>query len=222
MQKFLITTTILVLICNLTALAIPLRTGIGQSDEINYGYLSYLEFDVVKELNLARSQPKIYAGFLMPFLHMFNGNEFREPGEICLLTKEGRSAVSEAIIFLENQDSIPVLFASPGLSKAASDMVRMQEVTSQTGHIGTDGSRFCDRISRYGLWDGLCAENIDYGYNTARKIVLALIIDDGVRNRGHRHSIFNPRFRRVGVACGRHKKFNYMCVIELAQSYTEK
>ncbi len=222
MHKFLKIVTILVLIGDLTALAIPLRMGKCQSDENNSGYLSYLEFDVVKELNLARSQPETYAKFLLPFLHMFNGNEFREPGETCVVTKEGRSAVSEAIRFLENQDSIPVLFASPGLSRAATDMVRMQEITIQTGHIGTDGSRFCDRISRYGTWDGLCSENIDYGYNIARRIVLALIIDDGVRNRGHRNSIFNPRFRRVGVACGGHKKFNYMCVIELAQSFTEK
>lgn len=108
MPKFLKTTTILILICNLTAFALPLRTGICQSDEINSGYLSHLEFEVVKELNLARSQPEAYAKFLSPFLQLFHGNEFREPGEICILTQEGRSAVIEAIRFLENQGSIPI------------------------------------------------------------------------------------------------------------------
>lgn len=220
MQLFIKNTINVLLIFCLSAYTI--RTGKCQSDEYDAGYLSHLEYDVVKELNLARSHPEVYVEFLWSFLRFFKGNEFREPGEVCILTKEGRSAVMDAISFLEKQTPLPVLSASPGLSRAARDMVRMQEVTNQMGHTGTDGSRFCDRISRYGTWDGACSENIDYGYNTARGIVLALIIDDGVKSRGHRISIFNPRFRRVGVAFGRHRTYNYMCVIDLAQSYTEK
>jgi uncharacterized protein YkwD len=108
------------------------------------------------------------------------------------------------------------------MSKAAADMVRMQETTNQIGHVGRDGSKFSDRISRYGTWGGSCGENIDYGNNTARKIVMSLIVDDGVSNRGHRKSIFTPDFSRVGVACGRHQAFRYMCVIEYASSYVEK
>jgi hypothetical protein len=186
------------------------------------GYLSDLEREVVSELNMARTQPDIYADFLIEYSKLFVGRELREPGEITIMTKEGRGAVNEAIRFLRNQKSLPILTASKGMSKAAEDMVRMQETTYQIGHVGRDGSKFSDRISRYGTWDGSCSENIDYGNNTARKIVMALIIDDGVSNRGHRKSIFTPDFRRVGVACGRHKTFRYMCVIEYAVRYTEK
>jgi len=190
--------------------------------EDSSGYLSELEQEVVEELNLARTQPEVYANFLIEYSKLFEGRELREPGEITIITKEGRSAVNEAIRFLKNQKPLPSLTASKGMSKAAEDMVRMQESTYQIGHIGRDGSKFSDRISRYGKWDGSCSENIDYGNNTARKIVMALIIDDGVSNRGHRKSIFTPDFRRVGVACGRHKTFRYMCVIEYAVKYIEK
>ena len=187
----------------------------------NFSYLTNLEREVVAELNLARSQPKVYAGFLLNYSGMFVGRELREPGEITILTSEGRNAVDEAIRFLRSQKSLSPLLPSKGMSKGAQDMVRMQESTSQVGHVGRDGSTFSSRISRYGSWGGSCAENIDYGYNNARRIVMALIIDDGVRNRGHRKSIFDAGFKRVGVACGRHRSFNYMCVIELAVSYSE-
>jgi len=188
----------------------------------NSPYLSDLERGVVEELNLVRTQPAKYADFLTEYSKFFIGNELHEPGEIIIITKEGLSAVSEAIRFLRNQRPFPPLTASRGMSKAAADMVRMQETTTRIGHIGKDGSKFSDRISRYGTWGGSCSENIDYGNNTARKIVMALIIDDGVSNRGHRKSIFNPIFQRVGVACGLHQTFRYMCVIEFAVSYTEK
>jgi len=206
----------------LTAIINPIQLQAFPLGRDNSGYLTDLEREVVEELNLARTEPKTYASFLMEYSRLFVGRELREPGEVTILTNEGRKAVLEAIRFLNNQKSLSYVTPSKGMSKAADDMVWMQENTSQVGHVGRDGSRFSDRISRYGTWSGLCAENIDYGYNSARRIVMALIIDDGVSNRGHRKSIFNPGFKRVGVACGRHQAFRYMCVIEFASGYTEK
>jgi len=185
-------------------------------------FLSALEREVVEELNLARTQPKVYADFIGAYLKFFVGRELHEPGRITLLTKEGKSALNEAIKFLKNQKPLSRVTASKGMSKGATDMVRMQESTTQTGHKGRDGSTFADRISRYGTWSGKCSENIDYGNDTARRIVMALIIDDGVSSRGHRSSIFEPGFKRVGVSFGSHRTYNYMCVIEYAVSYTEK
>ena len=193
----------------------------ASNKETGPDYLSPLEREVIAELNLARTQPKVYAEFLSTYSSYFVGKELHEPGMTILLTKEGKDAVIEAIRFLKNQKTIAVLTPSKGMSKGAGDMVRMQEVTSQTGHKGIDGSSFTERISRYGTWNGLCSENIDYGNNNARRIVMALIIDDGVSSRGHRKSIFEPSFRRVGVAFGSHRTYNYMCVIEYAVSYSE-
>ena len=213
---------ILLLFNSVTALTFADITVTSQKKEINAGYLSELESEVVEELNLARTQPGVYADFLTDYSKLYIGAEVHEQGETTLLTEEGKSAVNEAIRFLRNQKSLSPLLASDGMSRAAKDLVRMQESTNQTGHTGRDGSTFNQRLNRHGTWGGSCAENIDYGNNSARKIVMALIIDDGVSNRGHRKSIYNPGFKRVGVACGRHQLYRYMCVIELAQSYTEK
>lgn len=222
MKNFKIYLFISLLLNTLNVFASPPIPGDFTGRELGSGYLSALERGVVAELNLARTQPARYADFLIEYSKLFVGRELREPGEVTILTREGKSAVLEAIRFLKIQKSLPSVTASIGLSKAADDMVWMQENSSQVGHTGRDGSKFSDRISRYGTWGGSCAENIDYGYNSARKIVMALIIDDGVSNRGHRRSIFNPGFRRVGVACGNHQTYRYMCVIEFASSYTEK
>jgi uncharacterized protein YkwD len=222
MRKYLKYLLILLMLFALSAFVFPVNINLHYNGEEGHKYLSLLEKEVVEELNLARTQPGIYAGFLLEYSTLFVGRELRESGEITILTEEGKGAVFEAIRFLKNQKSLQMLKVSKGMSRGAKDMIKMQEPTNQTGHKGSDGSVFSERISRYGTWSGSCAENIDYGYNNARRIVMALIIDDGVRNRGHRKSIFDPGFTRVGVACGQHRKFKYMCVIELAVRYDEK
>lgn len=219
MNKFRNSLIIVILFSTLPASASPGNRIIDKED--NFGYLSELEREVVDELNFARVQPSEYADYLIAYSELFVGRELHESGEVTIMTHEGRSAVNEAIRFLRNQKPLSYLIASKGMSKAAKDMVRMQETTSQIGHKGRDGSTFAERISRYGTWDGSCSENIDYGNNKARRIVMALIIDDGVSNRGHRKSIFNPGFKRVGVAYGFHQRYQYMCVIELAARYSE-
>jgi uncharacterized protein YkwD len=221
MNKFKKFTFILILFNALTAFASPNSPERIPDKDDKFSYLSNLEHEVIDELNFARVQPSEYADYLIAYSELFVGRELRERGEVTILTQEGRSAVNEAIRFLRNQKPLSYLIASKGMSKAAEDMVRMQETTIQIGHKGRDGSTFAERISRYGTWDGSCSENIDYGNNKARRIVMALIIDDGVRNRGHRKSIFNPGLKRVGVACGYHQRYQYMCVIELAARYSE-
>lgn len=69
---------------------------------------------------------------------------------------------------------------------------------------------------------GAWGENISYGKSTARDVVLALIIDDGLPGRKHRKNIFNPGYVVAGAAFGRHAKFGAMCSIEFAGGYAER
>ncbi len=148
-----------------------------------------LNQQVLLELNRARTNPKKYARKLKVLLKYYKGKRFKRPGEITILTQEGKSAVKEAIRFLERTSAIGPLKMSRGMSLAALDHVKDQAPSGRTGHTGRDGSDPFKRMARYGKWQYTAGENIDYGSNKADRIVMSLIIDDGVPGRGHRKNI---------------------------------
>lgn len=181
-----------------------------------------LESEILKELNFARQNPQKYASLLEQLKPFYNGNYFERPGEITLITKEGVKAVDEAIRFLKKVDPIAPLSYSAGMSRAAMDHVQDQGRKGAFGHNGSDGSQPADRVNRYGKWRSIIGENVFYGRNNAQDIVVGLIVDDGVPGRGHRDNIFNPKYRVVGIACGDHKTYGTMCVIDFAGDFITK
>lgn len=44
------------------------------------------------------------------------------------------------------------------------------------------------------------------GRNTPELTILGLIIDDGISERAHRKTIFNPRYHYVGWSSGKHEE----------------
>jgi uncharacterized protein YkwD len=108
------------------------------------------------------------------------------------------------------------------LSKAARDHVDDTGPKGWMGHYGSDGSEPGDRASRHGEWLGRVGENITYGGWTPRELVLRLIIDDGIPDRGHRNNLFNPEFRYAGIAFGHHREYGSMCVINYAAGFEER
>lgn len=181
---------------------------------------SVLERALLTETNLARANPAAYAAHLEGMLPHFDGEVLRRPGAVALRTSEGPSAVREAIAFLRQQAPRPPLEWSDGLAQAARDHVRDQGRTGETGHEGSDGSSLDDRTRRYGSWLETVAENIEYGANDARDVLLGLIVDDGVPNRGHRANVFAAGFRVMGAACGPHPRYRQLCVIDYAGGFT--
>jgi uncharacterized protein YkwD len=119
---------------------------------------------------------------------------------------------------------VDILIPERGLSLAAKDHVTDQSRTGQTGHNGSDGSTPETRIKRYGVFSGYwvfraLGENIAYGFTTGREIVCALLIDDGVPNRGHRTNIMHMVFTQTGVAYGTHTQYRTSCTITYANGY---
>jgi uncharacterized protein YkwD len=198
--------------------------AIGISQPRNAGdaeFLSPLEHAVVSEINKARTAPRDYASLLEQYKKYYDKNLLKLPGETPILTKEGAGAVVEAVRYLRSVKPVFPLNASKGMSLGAKDHV-MDQGSGITQHKGRDGSQAWDRVNRYGVWEKTIAENIAYGSDKARTIVICLIVDDGVSNRGHRKNIFNPDFRVIGVACGHHATYRTVCVITFAGGYEEK
>jgi len=174
------------------------------------------------EINLARKNPKGYADFLREFRRQFRGSSYLLPGTQTMVgTNEGVRAVDEAIRFLSRQKPLPPLAWSEGLSAAAAELAEEEGVSGAVGHFGRANSGPKERIERHGKWEGSIGENITYGPDEARQVVMNLIIDDGVQDRGHRKNIFSRVYGKAGAACGPHPSFGTICVIDFAGVFRE-
>lgn len=186
-------------------------------------YLDKLEREVIYELNKVRSNPKRFAEEYMEELRTaFNGKLFTYPGQITVRSQEGIRPLEECIKVLKATSPRAILRPAEGLSKAAADLMEDQQKNGGTGHISRKGTNPQQRIEKYGEWDICSAEDITYGSFEARQIVIFLLIDDGVPNRGHRENILNHCFQFAGVANGRHPDYETMCVIDYAGDYKTK
>src|SRR6266404_6042595 len=76
---------------------------------------------VIREMNLARQNPALYATFVQELRSRMNGNVLVLPGRTRLRTKEGTAALDEAIRFLRSTQPLSPLTVSRGMSRAAAD-----------------------------------------------------------------------------------------------------
>ena len=181
-----------------------------------------LQRDLLAELNRVRRNPRAYLPFLEEHKQGFTGNRKYIAKNVILLTQEGVKPVDEAIEFLKQAPAVPALKLSAGMSRAARDHVLDLGPEGNIGHFGTDGSSPGERLQRYGKPVGWVAENIGFGDADGRNMVMILLVDDGVPDRGHRKKMLSGQYQQVGIACGAHKVYRHMCVIDFAEKFVEK
>ena len=166
---------------------------------------SEIELAVIDEINYARTKPKDYVTHRLSTRYSANSSESYQ------------EALDEVIDQMNKMTALPELTEADGLGKCATEWVN---VSGPKGTVGHD-SNISARFRKYCTYNTL-GENCSYGYSTAEDIVAALLIDDGVEDRGHRQNILKTSFTHVGVAVGSHKKYKTMCCIDFTYGYQEK
>ncbi|MBL7663900.1 MAG: CAP domain-containing protein [Bacteriovoracaceae bacterium] len=193
-----------------------------------------LEF--YQELNLARTNPQDYAKIIEELVSsriisesyvtrevVTTSDGESKINRVLLGLQEGTNAFTEAIEFLKVQEPLEPLELSVNISRGSQDHVEDLYKNNITGHISSDGKTSpMERIGRYGLPVGVTAEVLMFGPNLSpREMVVFLIVDDGVPDRGHRLNIFDPAFTKTGVACGEHPTYKRTCGANFAEGYWE-
>lgn len=184
---------------------------------INVNYLSPIEKEIILEINRFRSNPAKYANdYIAPLAKYYEKKILHYPNDKSIRTQEGVKALHECVRVLNNATAQPIMQPNEALTKAAKDHQKDQSKTGKTGHTGSDRSDLKQRIERYGEWQVRIAENIAYGNSSARQVIIFLLIDDGVKSRGHRKNLLHPAYKTVGVAYGEHPVYSTMCVMDFA------
>lgn len=189
--------------------------GLAQSE------MSEIEKAILSEINIARTNPQIYVANLEEYKKLFKGKNIEFPDYI-RQSFEGTAAVDEAIKSLKSQPKLEPLSFSTVLSKPAKIQLNDLIENPSLGHIGKDGSNLPKRLSRLGIKPlSAYSENVLYDVSLPKEIVMLMIIDDGVKGRGHRKNIFNKSFKQVGIAYGVAQKGGGLTVLVLANSFRE-
>lgn len=180
--------------------------------------ITSLSEEIAKEVSLLRTDPPAYSNFLEEHLAkdwlsdmLFRGSDGEQYSSV-----EGKAAVNEVITVLKNTAPLAPMAPNKLLEKASIDHTMDTFKNDLMGHIGSDNSKIEQRIQRYGVWRGQCGENIDYGNSEARAILMHLLIDDGVPDRGHRKNLLMAPFLMVGASLGPHPRYGVCCVMDFA------
>ncbi|MGF1538938.1 MAG: pre-peptidase C-terminal domain-containing protein [Pleurocapsa sp.] len=153
-----------------------------------------LEWEILSEINRARTDPQAYAAWLQEQKQYYDGILLKLPGEKPVRTNKWLKALTAAIDFLQQQEPLPNLTITDELSTtAASKLAHLNKIQT--------------------------AENfnsISYGKLTATGVVMQLIVDHGFGDRRDHNSIFNPDLDRAGIVCQDDETYENICAITYA------
>jgi len=202
--------------------ATPVKTLVAAAEPRPNSPLGALETEIFTEIGNLRADPASYVRYLEQMKPKFNGTSVMLSDGTRLITNEGAAAVADAIATLKNTRPLAAFKFSPGLAKAAAQHLQDLIKNNLSGHKGSDGSWPPNRVDRYGFWSLEVKENISYRAQSAREIVLNMLIDDGNPKREHRKNLLSSNLRFAGLNVGEGKTYGRLCVVVFAGEFTEK
>jgi hypothetical protein len=157
-------------------------------------YLTDVEKDAIKYINLARLYPKQFAKIE---LKDYYGPE--KYGNYLKGSKYLKSLKSD----LETMDAVEALKFDKALYENAKCFAK------ESGENGTTGHK------RIKCPKGNYAECCSYGMNTGKDIALQWLIDHDVPSLGHRINCLNGRYTKIGLSVHTHKVWDWCAVADL-------
>lgn len=182
-----------------------------------------LKGDILIEHNRLRAEPRCYIPLVEAQMKLLKEKILYRVNETPIETNEGSSAYEEAIEFLRKQKPIETLIYDERLSSACKDHVLDIGSKGIVSHESSDGKGgVTERIEQYCEWEVCCAENLDFGTRTGKDVILSLLIDDGVKDRGHRANLFKQDVKYIGIHSGIHREYETVTVINYVGGIREK
>ena len=159
------------------------------------------EQEVVFYMNLVRLEPSVFLEYILkPYVlhHELNKNHYV------------KSLYSD---LKKTKPTIPLVMKADLYAVAEA---HLKDIGGKgiEGHTGSNGKSFKKRVDH--LFDTYItvSENIGLGFETPLDNVIGLLIDDGVKDVGHRKAILSPNYNCVGVSIGTHKNYTNGCVMD--------
>lgn len=164
-------------------------------------YLSEDEKLVVALCNLVRYDPR---GFI---------REVLVPAGI----DSGRAGYSEMFAFLNQRKSVFPLMPAFSLYKSAMLHARDMGLSGLSGHKGSDGKTFPERIGQFFPTQTGFAENYYQGSGDPLDLVLSFLLAEGENGRQYRENLFSPGLHYIGVSILPHRSSCNNAVLDFAQ-----
>jgi uncharacterized protein YkwD len=168
------------------------------------------ELEMVDLVNQVRTNPKSFIPVIEDYIKTLESKsnvfaDIKITGAI--VTKKTNNAstfyntlVCEAkklIIFLNNVKPVCSLELSNVLYPITKNHATYLDSINILSHIGPNGQTLSDRTKNTSLMVG---ENCAHNSTTAINTLTQLLIDLGVKSKGHRNNIFNPKYKKISVA----------------------
>lgn len=161
----------------------------------NEMYLTAEEKDVIRYINYVRVNPQ---QFLKQYL---NANR----------ADTTNSYVKSLQVQLQHLKPLALVYPNRKLYRIAKSWAQQAGKLNVTGHQGF--SKRARKFSKIKPFSECCS----YGLNTGLEIVLQLLIDDGVKNLGHRKCLLSHH-TLVGVCIKKHKGYVYNAVLDFSDN----
>ncbi len=116
---------------------------------------------------------------------------------------------------LEKVSNLPMLNPDRILCEVCASHCADMDKNGFFDHYSSNGTDPFVRMEKSGYKGNQRAENVSAGYKNAIDICIQLLVDDGVPSLAHRNSILGSKYKVIGVAITKHKKWRHCCTMDL-------